>query len=70
MRANDLRHNPAVGIKCGSWRKEHGYTLNDIQNECGYNLSTISRFEHGANDNYNILLGYIALGMTIDEACI
>ena len=66
MRTHDDRHNPLVGIRCGQWRKEQCYTLNDIRNECGYDLSTISRFERGENDNYNILLAYVILGMTID----
>lgn len=66
MRTTDTRHNPLIGIACGQWRKEQGYTLNDIRYECGYDLSTISRFERGENDNYNILFAYFSLGMRID----
>lgn len=48
-----------IGEMCKQFRqKKLQYTLNDMQNETGFNTKTISAFEHGKSSNMLLLLSY------------
>ena len=52
-----------IGLICLKFRRENGYRLRDVADDLGYTIANISAFEHGRNDNGQILLWYIRHGL-------
>lgn len=55
-----------LGIDCQEFRRELGYTQNQVAQELGCSAENVSAFENGRNDNATILCWYIGKGMKID----
>ena len=52
---------------CRKWRKEHGYKVEDIAERCRYSTWNVYSFEQGRADTNAILLGYVRLGMELNQ---
>lgn len=56
-----------IGKSCRIWRNTMDYKLNQISEETGFSIPTISSFEHGTNDNMVIFLWYLAHGFNTEK---
>ena len=54
-----------LGKSCKIWRQTMDYKLNDISEDTGYSVATISQFERGLNDNAVIFIWYLSHGFDV-----
>lgn len=56
-----------IGKICKQFRENRNIILLKVAKDTGYDISTISKFESGANDNLRIFLWYIINGLSVAD---
>lgn len=57
-----------IGRMCREFRENYlGISRSEAARQIGFTAENVRKFETGENDNYTILLWYIAHGLNVDE---